>query len=157
MALSGSLPQINLGVQAFQGIQTKQVPIMTPTMCLNEEIVQQVSHAQIAFERCYLDCGLSYCIITARDGRDPVTLSRMWNRYVQDDNAERRAGSQWLPITISREDRHVIRIVLMDCVATSCALSQELGFFARRVSARTVSEVCSSMGSKLKNHDGGYL
>ncbi|GFV97420.1 hypothetical protein TNCV_2039291 [Trichonephila clavipes] len=33
----------------FQRIQTKQAPVATPTMCLNEEIVQPVSHT---FERC---------------------------------------------------------------------------------------------------------
>ncbi|GFU28900.1 integrase catalytic domain-containing protein [Trichonephila clavipes] len=38
---------------AFQRIQTG-VPVTTPTMCLNEEIVQPVSHTQIAIERCCL-------------------------------------------------------------------------------------------------------
>ncbi|GFU47636.1 HTH_Tnp_Tc3_2 domain-containing protein [Trichonephila clavipes] len=49
------------------------------------------------------------------------------------------AGSQRPPITNSREDRHVTRKDLLDCAATSQALSQELGSFARQqVSARTV-------------------
>ncbi|GFS53381.1 tigger transposable element-derived protein 6 [Trichonephila clavipes] len=36
---------------AFQHIQTKQAPVATPTMCLDEKIVQPVYHTQIAFER----------------------------------------------------------------------------------------------------------
>ncbi|GFX65087.1 uncharacterized protein TNCV_452251 [Trichonephila clavipes] len=33
----------------------------------------------------YLDCGLSYRSIAARVGRDPMTVSRIWNWWVQDD------------------------------------------------------------------------
>ncbi|GFT75991.1 uncharacterized protein TNCV_1255141 [Trichonephila clavipes] len=45
------------------------------------------------------------------------------------------------PYIRSRSDRHVIRIALMDCGATSRALSQEFGLFARQqVSARTVRQ-----------------
>ncbi|GFX27043.1 uncharacterized protein TNCV_439491 [Trichonephila clavipes] len=55
---------------AFQRIQIKQALVATPTMCLNEEIG-----------------------IAARVGRDPMTVSRIWNRWVQDGNTECRAGS----------------------------------------------------------------
>ncbi|GFV34842.1 HTH_Tnp_Tc3_2 domain-containing protein [Trichonephila clavipes] len=83
----------------------------------------------------YRDCGLSYCSIAARVGRDPMTVIR----NSQDGNTERRAGSQRSPITNSREDRHVTHIALMDRAAKSRALSQELGSFARQqVSAQTV-------------------
>ncbi|GFU76440.1 HTH_Tnp_Tc3_2 domain-containing protein [Trichonephila clavipes] len=52
---------------------------------------------------------------------------------------ERRAGSQRLPITNSREGKHVTRRALMNRAAISRTLSQELGSFARQqVSARTV-------------------
>ncbi|GFV47408.1 uncharacterized protein TNCV_4830641 [Trichonephila clavipes] len=47
-----------------------------------------------------------------------MTFSRIWNRWVQDGNTERRAGSQRTPVTSSREDSHVIRMALMDRVAT---------------------------------------
>ncbi|GFT17552.1 hypothetical protein TNCV_4807891 [Trichonephila clavipes] len=51
---------------------------------------------------------------------------------------ERRTESQQPLITSSREDRHIIRMDLMIRAATSRALSQELGSFARQqVSART--------------------
>ncbi|GFY24424.1 HTH_Tnp_Tc3_2 domain-containing protein [Trichonephila clavipes] len=67
-----------------------------------------------------------------------MTVSRIWNRWVQDGNTECRAGSQRPPITSSREDRHVTCMALMYRAATSRTLSQELGSFARQVSARTV-------------------
>ncbi|GFW70405.1 HTH_Tnp_Tc3_2 domain-containing protein [Trichonephila clavipes] len=77
-------------------------------------------------------CGLSYRSTAARVGRDTTTVSRMWNRWFQDGNMERRAGSQRPPITSSREDRHVTRMTLMDHASMSGALSQELGSFARQ-------------------------
>ncbi|GFU67623.1 uncharacterized protein TNCV_1643721 [Trichonephila clavipes] len=137
-------------------------------MCLNEEIFHPVFHSQIAFERCslvksccdgilrnrnayqhvsdfdkgrivaYRDCGLSYRSVAARDGRDPMPVSSIWNPWVQDGNTECCAGSQQLPITSNREDRHVTHMALMDRAATSRAPSQELESFARqKVSAHT--------------------
>ncbi|GFW67889.1 SH2 domain-containing adapter protein B [Trichonephila clavipes] len=53
----------------------------------------------------YRDCGLSCRSIAARVGRDPMTVSRIWNRWFQNGNTERPAGSQRLPNTSSREDR----------------------------------------------------
>ncbi|GFX23578.1 HTH_Tnp_Tc3_2 domain-containing protein [Trichonephila clavipes] len=42
----------------------------------------------------YRDCSLSYRNIVVRVGRDPMTVSRIGNRWAQDGNKERRAGSQ---------------------------------------------------------------
>ncbi|GFT81501.1 HTH_Tnp_Tc3_2 domain-containing protein [Trichonephila clavipes] len=78
----------------------------------------------------YQDCGLWYHSIASRVDRGPITVSRIL--MGSHSNAERRAGSQWTPITSSREDRHINRMVLMDRAATSRALSQELGSFARQ-------------------------
>ncbi|GFY21363.1 uncharacterized protein TNCV_3994071 [Trichonephila clavipes] len=71
-----------------------------------------------------------------------VSLSTMEAEYVSlteaakefiwlknDGNIERRAGSQRLPITNCREERHVTRMTLMCRAATSRTLSQELGSF----------------------------
>ncbi|GFV09849.1 HTH_Tnp_Tc3_2 domain-containing protein [Trichonephila clavipes] len=100
---------------------TKQVPVPTPTMCLNEEIVRLNSHKQIEFERS--------CLVKS------------------DGTTECRAGSQRLPITSSREDRHITRIALMDRAATPRVLSQELGSFVRQqVSARTVRRRLQQQG-----------
>ncbi|GFS68762.1 HTH_Tnp_Tc3_2 domain-containing protein [Trichonephila clavipes] len=49
----------------------------------------------------YRDCYLSYRTIAARFGRDPMTVSRIWNRWIQDGNTERRAGSQRPPTSSS--------------------------------------------------------
>lgn len=87
----------------------------------------------------YRDCGLSYRDIAARVGRDPMTSKRIWDRWVQEGNTERHAGSQRPPITNARQDRHVIRSALWDRSTTSQTLSRELGSYAgRQVSARTV-------------------
>ncbi|GFW91839.1 HTH_Tnp_Tc3_2 domain-containing protein [Trichonephila clavipes] len=65
-------------------------------------------------------------------GRDPLTVNRIWNRWVQDGNTERRAGSQRPSITSSQKDRHVTRMDLRDRAVTSRALSQEWGTFTRQ-------------------------
>ncbi|GFX08029.1 HTH_Tnp_Tc3_2 domain-containing protein [Trichonephila clavipes] len=64
-------------------------------------------------------------------------------------NTERHAGAQRPPITNSLT--YVIRIVLMDRTATSRALSQELGSFARQqVSARTVRRCLQQHGLSVR-------
>ncbi|GFV38676.1 HTH_Tnp_Tc3_2 domain-containing protein [Trichonephila clavipes] len=65
------------------------------------------------------DRGLSHRSIVAHFGRDPKTVSKIWNRWVQDCNTKRRAGSQRLSITSSREDKHVTCIALSDLAASS--------------------------------------
>ncbi|GFT28590.1 HTH_Tnp_Tc3_2 domain-containing protein [Trichonephila clavipes] len=106
----------------------------------------------------YRDCGLSHHSIADRVGRDPMTVSRIKNRWVQDRNTDYHAVFQWLPITSSREDRHVTCMPLMDCAAPSRALRQELGSFAsnKRLHEQFV-DVCSSLDSQLGNHGCGYL
>ncbi|GFS59979.1 HTH_Tnp_Tc3_2 domain-containing protein [Trichonephila clavipes] len=84
-------------------------------------------------------CGLSYRSIAARVGRDPMTVSRIWNRWVQDGNTKRHARSQRPPITSSGEDRHVTHMAEINRAVTSRTLSQEWGSSAKQqVSARTV-------------------
>ncbi|GFV40754.1 histone-lysine N-methyltransferase SETMAR [Trichonephila clavipes] len=61
-------------------------------------------------------CSLSYPSI-ARVGQDSTTVSRIWNQWVQDNNTERRDGSQRPFVTSSGEDRHVIHMVLMNRAA----------------------------------------
>ncbi|GFT02125.1 transposable element Tc3 transposase [Trichonephila clavipes] len=51
------------------------------------------------------DCGISYRSIAARAGRDLMTVSRMWNRWVQDGNMECRDGSQ-RPLSLAAEKAH---------------------------------------------------
>ena len=55
------------------------------------------------------------------------------------DYKEWHAGSQCLPMIISREDRHIVRSALQYRIATSRTINQDIGMFAAwAVSARTV-------------------
>ncbi|GFY06131.1 hypothetical protein TNCV_3108101 [Trichonephila clavipes] len=72
---------------------------------------------------------LSYRVIAVSVDRDPITVSRIWNGWLQNSNMECRAISQLSPTTSRREDRHVTRMVIMDREATSQALSHELKSF----------------------------
>ncbi|GFS97338.1 hypothetical protein TNCV_1824941 [Trichonephila clavipes] len=95
----------------------------------NEEIVQPFSHTQTAHESC---CLMKSCC----DAPYPMTISRIWNRCVQDGNTEHSAGSQR---PSSRKHRDVTRMASTNREATSRALSQESESFARQqMSARTV-------------------
>ncbi|GFV56292.1 HTH_Tnp_Tc3_2 domain-containing protein [Trichonephila clavipes] len=79
-----------------------------------------------------------------------MTVSRIWNRWVLDGNTERRAGSQRPSITNSREDKHVTHMALLHRAATSRALSQELGSFARQqMAVRTVRRRLQKYGLRV--------
>ncbi|GFT45489.1 hypothetical protein TNCV_3781291 [Trichonephila clavipes] len=67
-----------------------------------------------------------------------MTVCRTLNRWVQVGNALYCAGSHRRPFTSSREDRHVTCMALKGRAASSRTLIQELGSFARQVSAWTV-------------------
>ncbi|GFV26431.1 HTH_Tnp_Tc3_2 domain-containing protein [Trichonephila clavipes] len=100
----------------------------------------------------YRNCGLSYHSIAARVGRGPMTVSRIWNRWVQDSNLECRAGSQQTPITNS----HVIRMK-MDRAVTLQALRQEFGSFTRQLvtAIEHFDDVCCSMDSQVRDNGCG--
>ncbi|GFV45208.1 HTH_Tnp_Tc3_2 domain-containing protein [Trichonephila clavipes] len=55
---------------------------------------QQVSGFDKGQIVAYRNCGLPYHTIAARIGRDPMTVSRMWNQWVQNGNTKCRARSQ---------------------------------------------------------------
>ncbi|GFU53685.1 HTH_Tnp_Tc3_2 domain-containing protein [Trichonephila clavipes] len=68
-----------------------------------------------------------------------MTVSRIWNRWIQDANTKRSARSQRPCITSSREEWHGTRMALMDYASMRRVLTRELGLFARhQVSSRTV-------------------
>ncbi|GFV15865.1 HTH_Tnp_Tc3_2 domain-containing protein [Trichonephila clavipes] len=97
----------------------------------------------------YRNSGLSYRSIAACVGRDPMTVSRIWNRRVRDGNKERLAGSQRPPI--NRKDRHVTRMALTDCAITSRALSQELGFVCKTTTVCTNSSTTFAVALTLSS------
>ncbi|GFV93900.1 HTH_Tnp_Tc3_2 domain-containing protein [Trichonephila clavipes] len=50
----------------------------------------------------YRVCGLSHRSIDARVGQDPMTVSKIWNRWVQDGITKRRVRSQ-RPLSLAAE------------------------------------------------------
>ena len=71
------------------------------------------------------DCDLSFRNIVPCIGRNPMTLCRIWNRWVQEGNMERCARFQRFTITDGREDKHLTRMVLINSTFMSEALNQE--------------------------------
>ncbi|GFT50419.1 hypothetical protein TNCV_1004211 [Trichonephila clavipes] len=68
-----------------------------------------------------------------------MTVSRIWNRWVQDGNTERRDGSQRTPITSSRENRHLSTWPYTESCSHVPSTESRMGSFARQqVSTRTV-------------------
>ncbi|GFW46752.1 hypothetical protein TNCV_2981081 [Trichonephila clavipes] len=84
-------------------------------------------------------CRLSHRSIATHVGRDPMTVIRICNRWIQEGRTEHRAGFQRPVILNSRGDRHVTHMFLMDRSASSRILSQEMASFIRhQVSSRTI-------------------
>ncbi|GFT04208.1 hypothetical protein TNCV_1928161 [Trichonephila clavipes] len=67
-----------------------------PVLNLNKNISKGTNYR--------INCGLSYRSIADSVCQDPLTDRRIWNRWVQDGNTERCAGSHRSLIKISRED-----------------------------------------------------
>ncbi|GFX03660.1 HTH_Tnp_Tc3_2 domain-containing protein [Trichonephila clavipes] len=104
-------------------------------MSLNKEIVQLVSHAEVAFESCLPGQRSLWCLVLSYLAVllfTSVEIQCLLAEYGID-------GLRTVPVTSSREDRHVTCLALMDRAATSQAMSQELeSFVKQQVSARTV-------------------
>ncbi|GFW04625.1 HTH_Tnp_Tc3_2 domain-containing protein [Trichonephila clavipes] len=56
----------------------------------------------------YQNCGLSYRCIADRVGRDPITVSKIYNRWVQDGNTELRTESQQPPLSLAAEKKGML-------------------------------------------------
>ena len=80
----------------------------------------------------FRDCGLKYQNISARVGRDTMTVCRILNRWVQEYSTKCPAGCQSPTVTKSSEDRHLIRAALIDHSIISRALIQEMGSFLKQ-------------------------
>ncbi|GFS70855.1 transposable element Tcb2 transposase [Trichonephila clavipes] len=97
----------------------------------------------------YIHCGLSYRRIAARIGQDPMTVSTIWNRWVDDGITECRTGSQRFHIICSRKDRRVARqLGRSGCVERRCwdQWIQEMPF-TQRPSSR-----CPRPASRQEDH-----
>ncbi|GFU10942.1 hypothetical protein TNCV_2934321 [Trichonephila clavipes] len=103
-------------------------------MCLKEEIVQLVSHTEIASEHCYQRNGIVVYRIAVLPLAS-VKIQRLLAKIRDKVRMVIKNTFYWTStaaITSSPGDRHVIHMTLMDCAAPSGALHQELEFFARQ-------------------------
>ncbi|GFV16276.1 hypothetical protein TNCV_1670811 [Trichonephila clavipes] len=106
----------------------------------------------------YRDGGLLYRSISARVGRDPMTVSSMWNRCVQGGNMKRRAGSQWPFITSSRETGMLIawpKWILQPCHEPESRNGHRMQ--DNKCLHEQFDDVCCSMNSQFGDHECGYL
>ena len=117
----------------------------------------QVSDFERSRTVAYLDCGLLYRSIATRIGRDPMTICRLWNRWVQERHTERRAESQQPAITNNRKYRHLTHMALISRRATSCALNLEMGSCAiNKYLHDQFYNICSSIDWQLRNYGFDY-
>ncbi|GFU45948.1 uncharacterized protein TNCV_5102471 [Trichonephila clavipes] len=83
----------------------------------------------------YRDCGLSF----SRVRRIQTTVMRICDRWMQEGETDRRGRSPTPQCTTSREDRKIVRIVVMDRSVTSRAVAQHIESVTHHsVSVRTI-------------------
>lgn len=87
----------------------------------------------------YRDCGLSFREIGHRVGRSQATVMRICNRWMQEGTTDRQQRLQPPRRTTPREDRHIVRMAMVERTATSAAISQGIQCVTQQsVSARTI-------------------
>ena len=59
-----------------------------------------------------MECGLSFRDIARHIDQHLTTIMGIWNRWVAECHTELHAGSHRLPMTKTREDRHIVRLAL---------------------------------------------
>ncbi|GFS89827.1 HTH_Tnp_Tc3_2 domain-containing protein [Trichonephila clavipes] len=70
----------------------------------SRNVYQHVSDFDKGRILAYWNRGLLFHSIAACIGRDPMTVGRIWNRWVQDSNMERCAG----PLSIAAEKTRML-------------------------------------------------
>ncbi|GFW69229.1 transposable element Tc1 transposase [Trichonephila clavipes] len=66
--------------------------------------------------------GFSYRAIGARVQRNSSTVNRVWKQWADEHRATRKTASERRKVTSERDDRHLFRMALNDCTASSCQL-----------------------------------
>ena len=104
-----------------------------------------------AFERDRMfgqrEAGLSYRDIAVRTGHDATTVVRVWNQWREVGRTQRRAGTGPHNMTTARDDRHLIRMAVMDRTASSTVLSRRSSTEAGLdLSASTVGRLLFTAG-----------
>ena len=86
-----------------------------------------------------------------------MTVYTIWYQRIQEGHMQLRAGSQRPAIINSEKDRYFTRMVLVDRVDTSRALSREIVLFEKpQVSIRTFGEVCNGIDHQRGDNGFGY-
>ncbi|GFU47764.1 transposable element Tcb1 transposase [Trichonephila clavipes] len=87
----------------------------------------------------YRDCGLSFREIGSRVGRNPITVMRIWDCWMQEDMTDRRSELHPPQCTTSREDRQMVRMAVTNRSVTSKTIAQHIESVTHHsVSARTI-------------------
>ena len=71
----------------------------------------------------YRESELLLHYIAHRTGRQTSTILRIWKQWVPEGHAERHAGSQRIPVTNYREDKHIVKSALQNRIITSRTFS----------------------------------
>ena len=70
------------------------------------------------------EAGLSYRDIAVRTGHAAMTVMRVWNQWREESRMQRWAGTGPCNVTTTRDDRHLVRMDVTDCSASSTVLSR---------------------------------
>ena len=87
------------------------------------------------------EAGLSYRDIAASTGHAATTVMRVWNQWREEGRTQRLAGTGPRNVTTARDDRHLVRMVVMNRTASSTVLN-------RRWSTSTVLDLSTSTGRR---------
>lgn len=99
----------------------------------------------------YRDCGLSFREIGQRVGRNQATVMRICNRWMQEGTTDRRGRSHPPRCTTARDDRHIVRMAVMDRAATSRTIAQQIQSVTHHsVSARTIRRRLQQSGMSAR-------
>ena len=70
------------------------------------------------------EAGLSYLDIVAHTGHAAMTVMHEWNQRREEGHTQRQAGTGPRNMNTAQDDRHLVRMAVMDCTASSIVLSQ---------------------------------
>ncbi|GFS62969.1 HTH_38 domain-containing protein [Trichonephila clavipes] len=74
----------------------------------------------------YRNCGLSFKEIDERVGRNKVTVMRIGHRWRQEEMTDQWSRSHLPRCTNVRDDRWIVRMAVMDNLATSPTITQQI-------------------------------
>ncbi|GFW49361.1 transposable element Tcb1 transposase [Trichonephila clavipes] len=99
----------------------------------------QVSELERGRIVAYRDYGLSFREIGSRVGRNPTTVMRICDRWMQEATAEQCGRSHPPQCTTLREERQIVRMAVTDRSVTSRSIAQHFESVTHHsMSARTI-------------------